>query len=198
MTVKSIILAAAALAVAHPLSAQPLHSVPISRIHYDVTLDSAAAGTRIISVSMTFSAASAGAVLLSLPAWTPGAYEISNYARFISDFGASSGTDSLDWDKADPDTWRIAAPRAEDVTVHFEYKADSLDNAMSWTKPNFGFFNGTNLFMYPEGQNTEFQATVTVHTEPSWQIAPGMPRTSANTFGATNYHDLVDFPFCVG
>ncbi len=125
-------------------------------------------------------------------------YEIQNYARFVSDFGAVSGSDSLQWDKVDPDTWRIIARRAGDVTVHFEFKADSLDNAISWSKSNFGFFNGTNLFMYPEGQGTDFPATVTIHTTPTWQIATGMPRTSSNTFTASNYHDLVDFPFFVG
>ena len=198
MNVKSILITAVALAFVPAIQAQQMRSIPLSRIHYDVTFDSSTASRRVISVGMTFSTNSAGTVLLSLPSWTPGAYEISNYARFISDFGAASGTDSLDWDKADPDTWRIVAPRAGEVAVHFEYKADSLDNAMAWSKPNFAFFNGTNLFMYPEGRSADFSAIVAVHTDPSWQIATGMPRTSANTFTAPNYHDLVDFPFFVG
>ncbi len=194
---KSILITAIALGLAISLPAQQ-RSIPLSHIRYDVTLDSTAAATQTIKVSMTFATTSAGTILLSLPSWTPGAYEISNYARFVSDFGASSGADSLKWDKADPDTWRIASKRAGEVTVHFDSKADSLDNAMSWTKSDFGFFNGTNLFLYPEEQGADFSAAVEVHTEPSWQIATGMPRTSANTFAASNYHDLVDAPFFVG
>ena len=198
MSVKSILVAAAALVLAAPLSAQQQRSIPLSDIRYDITFDSATASSRIISVAMTFATKSPGTVLLSLPSWTPGEYEIANFARFVSDFGAASGSDSLLWDKADPDTWRIVAPRAGNVSVHFEYKADSLDNSMSWSKPNFAFFNGTNLFLYPEGQGTDFSATVTVHTDPTWQIATGMARTSSNIFSASNYHDLVDFPFFVG
>lgn len=148
---------------------------------------------------MSFTAAGPGDVLLSLPAWTPGAYEISNYARFIVDLAAVAGTDSVNWDKADPDTWRIKVPRAGDVKVVFDYRADSLDNAMSWSTPDFAFFNGTNLFLYPEGRDAQFDATVTVHTEPGWRIATGMtPGTGANTFTSANYHDLVDMPFFVG
>ena len=195
---KSILIVTAALSIATSLDAQPQRSIPLSRIRYDVTFDSATASSQTISVSMTFATTAPGTVLLSLPSWTPGMYEIQNYARFVSDFGAASGSDSLEWDKVDPDTWRIVAPRAGNMNVHFEFKADSLDNAISWSKANFGFFNGTNLFMYPEGQGTEFPATVTIHTSPTWQIATGMPRTSANTFTASNYHDLVDFPFFVG
>ena len=195
---KSILIVIAALSIGISLTAQEQRSIPLSHVRYDVTLDSATASSQTISVAMTFATTTPGTVLLSLPAWTPGEYEMQNYARFVSDFGATSDSDSLQWDKADPDTWRVVATRAGDITVHFEFKADSLDNAISWTKPNFGFFNGTNLFMYPEGQGTDFTATVTLHTTPTWQIATGMPRTSANTFTASNYHDLVDFPFFVG
>lgn len=190
---------ASAAAVAVPLAAQQQRSIPISSVHYDVKFDSATAQSRVIGVSLSFNTNGPGEVLLSLPAWTPGAYEISDYARFISEFSATSGADSLDWDKADPDSWRVTVNRAGPVRVAFEYRADSLDNAMSWTRPDFAFFNGTNLFLYPEGQSKEFDATVTVHTEPVWRVATGMPSaTGVNTFKASNYHDLVDMPFFVG
>ena len=80
-------------------------SIPIRQIRYDVTFDSATAQFRNIGVSMSFTTAQSGDVLLSLPEWTPGAYEVSNYARFIDKFDAISGRDSLAWDKFDPDTW---------------------------------------------------------------------------------------------
>ena len=148
---------------------------------------------------MTFTVATPRDVLLSLPSWTPGAYELGNYARFVDDFGAAIGPDSLDWDKTDPDTWRVHVTRSGEVTVAFEYTADSLDNAMSWSKPDFAFFNGTNLFLYPEGQSSSFASTVTVHTTPGWRIATGMkPASAANSFTASDYHELVDMPFFIG
>ena len=175
-------------------------SIPISAIRYDVTFDSTTAQTRTIIVSMSFTVASPGDVLLSLPAWTPGSYSIGNFARFVTRFGARSGSDSLDWDKTDHDTWRVRATRAANVTVTFDYKADSLDNAMSWSKPDFAFFNGTNLFLYPEGRGTDFTATVAVRTEAAWSVATGMKSAppAPRTYTAANYHDLVDMPFFVG
>ena len=156
----------------------------------------------MIHVGMRFNAANAANILLSLPAWTPGAYEISNYARFVDRFTAVAGADTLDWDKTDYDTWRVAVPAAGEVLVQFEYKADSLDNAMSWSKDDFVFFNGTNLFLYPEQGEHDFASTVTVRTMPSWRVATGMkPVSSASgsyTFSAADYHELVDMPFFVG
>ncbi len=198
MPVKHHLLVAAAVVAATNAGAQSQRSVPISNIRYEVRFDTATAQSRTIDVAMRFSASKAGDVLLSLPEWTPGAYEVSNYARFITTFAATQGADSLSWDKLDPDTWRIHA-RSGEITASFEYLADSLDNAMSWSKPDFAFFNGTNLFFYPEGQGTDFAATVTIATTAGWRIATGMKAgTAANSFTASNYHDLVDMPFFVG
>ena len=201
MSVKTpivLIMAALVAAASGRSEAQQPRPVPVSAVRYEVTFDTATAQTRTILVAMKFNASKSGDVLLSLPEWTPGAYEVGNYARFIGDFSVRSGTDSLDWDKYDPDTWRVHASHSGEIAVSFQYKADSLDNAMSWSKPDFAFFNGTNLFMYPEGQGTDFAATVTVITTPGWRITTGMkPGASVNTFTAPSYHYLVDMPFFV-
>jgi predicted metalloprotease with PDZ domain len=150
-------------------------------------------------VSMTFDVTGQGPVLLSLPGWTPGAYEMSNFARWVSGFSASSGSRELRWDKLDQDTWRVRTDGARNVAVRFDYLADTLDNAIAWANGNFVFFNGTNVFLYPEGRPAEFTATVAVKTEPSWNVTTGMkPAGTARTYTASNYHDLVDMPFFVG
>ena len=60
-------------------------------------------------------------------------------------------------------------------------------------------FNGTNFFLYPEGRSPDFPAIVRIVTDSAWRIVTGMTPTAApNTFGASNYHDLVDMPFFVG
>jgi predicted metalloprotease with PDZ domain len=85
------------------------------------------------------------------------------------------------------------------VTVRFDFRADQLDNAMAWARRDFVMFNGTNIFMYPEGQPLEFAATVAIRTRPDWLVATGMrPGASPRTYREANYHDLVDMPFFVG
>ena len=62
------------------------------------------------------------------------------------------------------------------------------------------FFNGTNVFLYPEGRRFDFPATVTVRTETDWLVATGHDRRPrhAGAYREGNYHDLVDMPFFVG
>lgn len=191
--------AGAQRAPARAAAPAPVVSAPIANIRYDVRFDRTTASLRQLRVTMTFTTTGRDPVILSLPAWTPGAYELSYYARKVTDFGADASGRALDWDKVDYDTWRVVPTAAGPVTVSFTFAADSLDNTMAWSRPDFAFFNGTNVFLFPEGRGTEFAATVTLTTEPGWQVATGMTSAgSARTYTARNYHDLVDMPFFVG
>src|SRR6187399_29391 len=144
------VLAATGSALAQQPVARDSVSAPIRDVAYEVTFLRANGARRKVDVAMTFTTAGTSPVVLSLPAWTPGAYEISNFARAIVDFEATpaSGTSrELAWDKLDFDTWRIRPDGAKSIRVSFRYHADSLDNAASWARADFLLFNGTNLFL---------------------------------------------------
>ncbi len=193
-----------ALAAATPASAQRNDpraaevSAPVTDLRYEVAFTRATSATRSLKVTTRFAVAGRDPILLSLPAWTPGAYELSFFARNVSAFDVSGDGKALRWDKLDYDTWRIVPDGARAIVVSFTFAADSLDNAMAWARDDFAFFNGTNLFLYPEGRDPGFGATVTVTTEPEWKVTTGMPATGARSYSARNYHDLVDMPFFVG
>ncbi|HEU5041565.1 MAG TPA: PDZ domain-containing protein [Gemmatimonadales bacterium] len=174
-------------------------SAPVTNLRYEVAFDSATAATRTMKVSVAFDVAGPGPVLLSFPAWTPGAYEITNFARWISNFEVTGGGRPLTWDKLDYDTYRLQPGGAKSVTVQYDYLADTLDNAMAWARPDFAFFNGTNVLPYPEGRGFAFPATVSVKTQPGWLVVSGMATAPApGSYREGNYHDLVDKPFFVG
>jgi predicted metalloprotease with PDZ domain len=153
---------------------------------------------RSLGVTMTFQSGGTAPVLLSLPAWTPGAYELSFFAGRVREFKATAAGKDVPWEKVDPDTWRVR-PVAGEIAVSFSYRADSLDNAMAWARDDFAFFNGTNVFLYPEGNSAAFPATVRIETERDWHVATGMRGSAATrSYTASNFHELVDMPVFVG
>lgn len=181
-----------------PARATPV-SAPITNIEYTVTVNEQLGAASRLRVTMQFNSTGPSPVLLSMPAWTPGAYEISNFARYVSGFEARAGDDMLRWDKLDHDTWRIASAGSRRVTVAFDVEADTLDNAMAWARPDVAMFNGTTVFLYPEGRGFNFPATVRIDAPASWRVATGMTAApQPRTYRAPNYHDLVDMPFVVG
>lgn len=186
-------------ALAAPATALAQQSAPVSDLQYELAFTTATAQARSVTVTTRFQVAGAGPVLLSLPSWTPGAYEVSNFARQVSSFAATQAGQPIGWSKADPDTWRLVPAGRGEVTITFDFLADQLDNAKAWSRPDFLLVNGTNVFLYPEGRSLDFPARVTVRTEPGWLVATGMtPDAAPRSYRAGNYHDLVDMPFFIG
>lgn len=176
----------------------PLTSAPVTNIRFEVAAGAPEIAVGRLRVTMRFSVAGVAPVLVSLPAWTPGSYEIENYARFVRGFTATQGNAALRWDKLDHDTWRIRPSGAGTVELTYEVSAETYDVANSWTAREFAFFNGTNLFPFVEGR-LDLPARVIVRTEPEWRVATGMtPADSLRQFTARDYHDLVDHPMFVG
>jgi predicted metalloprotease with PDZ domain len=174
-------------------------SANITNVRYELTFDATTAATRTVKVAMTFDVDGAGPVLLSLPVWTPGAYEITYFDRNVSRFDVTANGSAIKWDKTSYSKYRIEAAGAQNVRVAYDYRADTLDNAMAWSKPDFLLVNGTNVFLYPEAASLDYPATVTVHTQPAWRVVTAMtPAGAPNTFRENNYHDLVDMPFFIG
>ncbi len=189
----------ACLALVLAAAPPPIVSAPLSNIRYEVSFTRELASRRRLGVTMEFEVGGSGDVVLSLPAWTPGAYEMTWFARWVSNFTPTADGKPLTWDKLDFDTWRIRPAGARRVRVAFEFQADSLDNAMAWSRSDFAFFNGTNVFLYPEGRSLDFPATVRVKTESDWRVVTGMrPGPDRDSYAEKNFHDLVDMPFFVG
>lgn len=197
---RTLLSATAALTGVVPAFAQtPRPSAPITDVRYEITADSATVGRRQLGVTMSFQVSSTAPVVLAIPAWSPGHYVLIWFSRRMSQFNVEQNGAPLAWKKLDYQTWQITPRSAGTVRVSFRYLADAVDRAVAWTAPNFAFFNGTNLFLYPVGRGFNWPARVTVRTEPSWRIATGMdPAPGTNSFQASNYHDLTDHPFYVG
>ena len=119
-------------------------------VRYEVSIASAAA--HLFHVKADFPTTGTDTLLVSLPAWSPGNYEIQNYARFVRHFAAQDASGKpLFWDRLDKDTWRIGTGGTATVTVAFDFLADEIDLSRARLVSDFGEFLGTNLFLYQEG-----------------------------------------------
>src|SRR2546429_688257 len=129
---------------------------------------------------------------VSLPAWSPGAYEIQNYARYVRGFGARSATGAaLFWDRYHKDTWRVATGKSDRVTIEFDYLADTVDLSLARVVDDFGQFLGTNLFLYEEAQ-LQRPAEVRFALPAGWQVATALKGSGSGPYTAADYHELAD------
>src|ERR1041384_2990071 len=161
--------------------------LPAQTVRYDVSV---ARGE--FHVAAEFPAGGKDTLLVSLPAWSPGNYEIQNYARYVFDFGAKNATGQpLRWDRFDKDTWRIVTGKTDRVTVEFDYEADTIDLSVARATQDFGQFLGTNLFMFEEGELGR-AAEVRFRVPSGWQVTTALKGPVSGVYRAADYHELAD------
>ena len=165
-------------------------------IRYEVSAPSPA--SHLYHVKADFPTAGEDTLFVSLPAWSPGAYEVQNYARYVRHFGAKNPAgQSLFWDRADKDTWRVPTGGATRVTVEFECLAEAVDLSLASLRADFGQFLGTNLFLFEEGK-LDRPAEVRFVLPSGWQVATALRPGTAGAFTAADYHELADAMTFVG
>jgi predicted metalloprotease with PDZ domain len=158
-------------------------------IRYEVSVTAAA---RQFHVAAEFPAAGKDTLFVSLPAWSPGSYEIQNYARYVFGFGAKNAAgQALRWDRGDKDTWRIVTGGADRVTVEFNFAADTIDLSIARSVENFAQFLGTNLFLFEEGQLAR-PAEIRFRVPSGWQITTALKGPVNGVYRAADYHELAD------
>jgi predicted metalloprotease with PDZ domain len=86
-----------------------------------------------------------------LPSWTPGSYLIREFARHVVAARATSGGRPVAIAKTAKDTW-LAAPCAGPLTVTIDVYAYDLSVRTAYLDPSRGYFNGTSVFLCPEGR----------------------------------------------
>lgn len=136
---------------------------------------------------------------VALPVWTPGVYEVMNYARNVLRLTVRnrSGARLRAW-KVQPSTWRIDTSGSDFVTVEFDYAATDLAWNGAGISSEHAFFTGTQLFLEPIGYR-EAPSTVRFVLPTGWSVVSALRETAdSSVFGAADYDELVDAPTVLG
>ncbi len=166
-----------------------------SQTVYDVSVNP---DTKELSVAAVFPTAGKETLYVSLPAWSPGNYEIQNYARYVHGFFAQNPAGAfLRWDRRDKDTWRVVTGGSDHVIVNFDYVADTIDLSIARVTRDFGQFLGTNLFLFEEG-HLDRPADVRFHLLDGWHVTTALKGPINGQYHAADYHELADAMTFVG
>ncbi len=133
---------------------------------------------------------------LNLPVWTPGAYEIQDFARHIFDLHAMANETSLELSHTGKNSWEFETFAAEQaVTVQYKVYAFELGVDTSHLDASHAYWNGAQLFFWlDEYKHQPF--TVRIEAPAGWKVATGLDPdpVHANQFVARDYDVLIDSP----
>ena len=134
-------------------------------------------------------------LIIQLPAWRPGRYELANFAKNIQKWQVFNEKGKpLCFEKIAKDTWKVSTNKAKQVHIKYNYYASEINAGSSYLDDNQLYINGVNCFLYvPEQIN--MPCTLELKVPKDYQVATGLKPKSKHQFEAKDFHELVDSPF---
>jgi predicted metalloprotease with PDZ domain len=144
---------------------------------------------------------------LLFPAWAPGSYMVRDFVRHVFRLEITDGRGRAlapgGTVRVDKQRWRIATG-GQAFRVRYRVFAFEATVRTSFLDDSHGYWNGTSLFFYVDGE-LERPCEVTVApARAGWQVATALTRVPGRrsgrkpTYAAANFDELADSPFEVG
>lgn len=153
----------------------------------------------LADIEMTMPVPSAGPVLVHLPAWRSGKYQILDLANGVRRFSVTDATgQSLNFQKTEKSSWQIDVKNKGSITIRYQVYANQLDTRTRHIDDTHGYLNPSAVLMYSE--TTRLQPVTVQLTVPTgWRSASGLPKgATPHSFTAANYDVLADSPIETG
>ena len=171
-------------------------------LDYTVSLDTVG---HYLNVELTYVADKEGQqptdVVLNMPRWAPGYYQMLDFAKHLTDFAAcDSEGNSLAWRKEGLNRWRIPLPDDGRLNVSYRIYANERDVASSRIEGEVAFVAPCGVFMYVDGEQ-QHQVSVRFQMPATWhQIATGLRPDAEDScaFTVPNFDVLYDSPLLLG
>ena len=171
-------------------------------IEYTVRLD--APQTQMVDITMRIPDVRGESLIVALPVWRPGRYEVLDSAGAVRDVAATDGGGRpLAIEKIDKTSWRVTTGGAAEVRIGYRVYCNELGSRTRHVDDTHAFLSGSSVFLYtPERRDDPVR--VRIDAPADWTVAcsleheSGAPRTQDRTLIAPNYDVLIDSPIEVG
>ncbi len=194
-----LLLSLVVLPSSSPAWADQSAPAPGERISLTVSMDQPS--THYFHVVLRVDGIRSDTLDVKLPAWTPGYYQIMDYARNVLNFRAEDAAGlAIGWEKTAKNTWRLRTGRTTAVAVTYDVYAFAPSVADSYLDDGSAFICPAGVFMHVAGR-LQLPVTVTVRPFSAWRaVSTGLDPVpgQADTFTAPDFDTLYDSPILVG
>jgi predicted metalloprotease with PDZ domain len=137
-------------------------------------------------------------VLIQLPAWRPGRYELGNFAKNIQRWEAlDQNGNALKYEKITKDCWKVYTKNAAQLHIRYNYFANELNAGSTYLDPTQLYMNPVNCCVYIPSRIDD-ACEMELRLPATYKVACGLEQThqgDAIVLFAANFHELVDSPF---
>lgn len=171
------------------------------QMHYTVSMPQAAKGK--FHITLDAGGFNKDSIVLKMPNWMPGYYQLMNYANTVDSFSAKNASGAaLNVTKINNNTWLVIAKKNKPFRVSYQISTIRKFVANSFIDSAHAYIVPANNFMYVASMlQIPVQVQINNYDQPAFkkiatglQVAPGKP----NLFTAPNFDILYDCPILVG
>lgn len=139
-------------------------------------------------------------LILKLPKWTPGYYQIMDYARGLKNIVLKDSKGNvIPFTRPAENTLKIAGAKKKALVLSYDVATTRKFVATSYVDSEHAYLTPAASFFYPEGY-LNLEVDVTINPAPWKDIATGLPEIAGKTnqFHAENFDILYDCPILIG
>ena len=141
-------------------------------------------------------------LLIQLPSWRPGRYELGNFAKNVQKWAAfDANGNTLKFEKITKDCWKVQTKGVSEVHINYNYYAIDLNAGSTFLDSTQLYMNPVNCCVYiPERINNQCELVLVLPED--YKVAIGhtsipssMERVGERSYIFSNFHQLADSPF---
>lgn len=171
------------------------------QMRFTVSMPQAAKGK--FHITLDAKGFSKDSVLLKMPNWMPGYYQLMNYANTVDSFSAKNASGkALNVKKINSNTWLVIAKKNQPFRVSYQINTNRKFVANSFIDSAHAYIVPANNFMYVASMlKVPVQVQINSFDQPAFKkIATGLQSVQGkpNLFIAPNFDILYDCPILVG
>lgn len=149
---------------------------------------------QLINIVFEFETKTKNSVLVRLPRWRPGRYELGNFAKNIQSFKVFDiNGNTLDFEKTEKDAWLIHTNGAKSIKINYRYYAAEMTAGSSFLADDLFYINPVNCCLYVDDRLDE-ACELYFNIPDSFKIATGLLKVNEKQYRAENYQQLADCP----
>ncbi len=139
-------------------------------------------------------------VLVQLPAWRPGRYELGNFAKNVQKWAAfDEKGNALQFQKITKDCWKVQTKGISVLHVKYNYYAAEINAGSTYLDGTQLYMNPVNCCVYVPDRMSE-PCELILQLPEDYKVAIGLKASSSKdrinkSFHAKNFHELADSPF---
>ena len=147
-----------------------------------------------IDIQMRIFEHSSPELIVQLPAWRPGRYELGNFAKNIQYFKVFDDQGlPLKFQKITKDTWNISTANCSEIVIQYNYYANELNAGSTYFDEIQLYVNPVNCCLYVPDRMDE-TCIVNLEVPDSYKIACSLVQDN-NQLKAKNFDELVESPW---